>query len=291
MAEFDVAPDLVRSTPPKDVKGPEGDSQEQAPTAVARAIEHGRPDTLGASGVLHLQRAAGNAAMATLVQRSEDESPVHAAMSSSSGSPLSTAMRSKMEGSFGVDFSGVKVHTDSSANQAAQSVQAKAFTTGQDIFFNKGQNPDDEHTMAHELTHVIQQSQGPVAGTSNGQGVSVSDPSDAFEQQAERTAHAVTSGGPAAAPAGSVQASKLQRLEDADLQRLPLQRADAETEEDEPAQALALQRADAETEEDEPAQALALQRADAETEEDEPAQALALQRAEAEDDDLEAQEA
>ncbi|MFF8973832.1 DUF4157 domain-containing protein [Streptomyces sp. NPDC014995] len=46
----------------------------------------------------------------------------------------------------------------------------------------------DKHTMAHELTHVMQQRTGPVAGTDRGDGVQVSDPGDRVEQEAEANA-------------------------------------------------------------------------------------------------------
>jgi hypothetical protein len=66
-----------------------------------------------------------------------------------------------MEGAFGADFSGVKVHTDSKSHELNQSIQARAFTTGQDIFFRQGEyNPGSrpgQELLAHELTHVVQQ--------------------------------------------------------------------------------------------------------------------------------------
>ncbi|MBH8566970.1 DUF4157 domain-containing protein [Nostoc sp. CENA67] len=79
-----------------------------------------------------------------------------------SGQPLSAQIREPMEQAFGgVDFSGVKVHTDSQSDQLNQSIQAKAFTTGQDIFFRQREyNPGSrggQELIAHELTHVVQQ--------------------------------------------------------------------------------------------------------------------------------------
>jgi hypothetical protein len=61
----------------------------------------------------------------------------------------------------GADFSGVKVHTDTQSDQLNQSIQARAFTTKQDIFFRKGaydpSSPGGQELIAHELTHVMQQ--------------------------------------------------------------------------------------------------------------------------------------
>lgn len=83
-----------------------------------------------------------------------------------SGVPLADNIREPMEQAFGADFSGVKVHTDAQADQLNQSIQAKAFTTGQDVFFRQGEyNPGSrggQELIAHELTHVVQQSGGAV---------------------------------------------------------------------------------------------------------------------------------
>ncbi|NET61146.1 MAG: DUF4157 domain-containing protein [Symploca sp. SIO2E6] len=78
-----------------------------------------------------------------------------------SGQPLSENIRQPMEQAFGSDFSNVKVHTDTQSDQLNQSIQARAFTTGQDVFFKQGEyNPgskDGQELLAHELTHVVQQ--------------------------------------------------------------------------------------------------------------------------------------
>ncbi|BAY50002.1 hypothetical protein SAMD00079811_76310 (plasmid) [Scytonema sp. HK-05] len=83
-----------------------------------------------------------------------------------SGQSLADNIRQPMEQAFGADFSGVKVHTDAQSHQLNQSIQAKAFTTGQDVFFRQGEyNPGSrggQELIAHELTHVVQQSGGAV---------------------------------------------------------------------------------------------------------------------------------
>jgi hypothetical protein len=82
------------------------------------------------------------------------------------GQPLSDDIRQPMEQAFGTDFSSVKIHTDSQSDQLNQSVQARAFTTGQDIFFRQGeyapQSNGGKELLAHELTHVVQQNGGAV---------------------------------------------------------------------------------------------------------------------------------
>ena len=74
---------------------------------------------------------------------------------------LSEDVREPMEQAFGDDFSGVRVHNNSNADQLNCSLNARAFTTGPDIFFKQGEyNPgsrDGQELLAHELTHVVQQ--------------------------------------------------------------------------------------------------------------------------------------
>lgn len=80
----------------------------------------------------------------------------------SSGIPLPDTSRKFFEPRFGRDFSNVRIHNDSVAAKSAQSINALAYTTGNTIVFNQGQySPDSDSRkklMAHELTHVVQQS-------------------------------------------------------------------------------------------------------------------------------------
>ncbi len=77
------------------------------------------------------------------------------------GQPLSDNIRGQMEQSFGADFSGVRIHTGSQSDQLNKSIQARAFTTGQDIFLRSGEyaptSKQGQELLAHELTHVVQQ--------------------------------------------------------------------------------------------------------------------------------------
>ncbi|MDR0792149.1 MAG: DUF4157 domain-containing protein [Chitinophagaceae bacterium] len=79
-----------------------------------------------------------------------------------SGSKMDSRTRSFMEQGFGTDFSNVNIHTDESAANMNRDLSAYAFTVGNDIYFNKNQyNPsssDGKRLLAHELTHVMQQS-------------------------------------------------------------------------------------------------------------------------------------
>jgi hypothetical protein len=83
-------------------------------------------------------------------------------MQADSSQRLDGGTRGFMEGRFGRDFSQVRIHRGSNAAQAATAIDARAFTVGNDIFFNRGQyNPHSQsgrELLAHELTHTVQQS-------------------------------------------------------------------------------------------------------------------------------------
>ncbi|MBD0371725.1 MAG: DUF4157 domain-containing protein [Pyrinomonadaceae bacterium] len=82
----------------------------------------------------------------------------------SSGQPLDAATRSFFEPRFGHDFSQVRVHTGAKAAESAQAVNALAYTVGRDVVFAGGQYAphtfEGQKLLAHELSHVLQQSQG-----------------------------------------------------------------------------------------------------------------------------------
>lgn len=79
----------------------------------------------------------------------------------SGGSAMDNSERGFFESRFGADFGNVKLHTDSQAATAARDLNARAFTVGNDIFFGAGEHQPGSHAgrslMAHELTHVVQQ--------------------------------------------------------------------------------------------------------------------------------------
>ncbi len=102
--------------------------------------------------------------------KSEGSAPVNSAISSTiqssrgSGSTLDSNTQTFMGSRMGSDFSTVKIHNDSQSAQLNQSLNAKAFTVGNDIYFNQGQyqpqSPEGKRLLAHELTHVHQQGSG-----------------------------------------------------------------------------------------------------------------------------------
>ncbi|GAA5038445.1 hypothetical protein GCM10023317_93630 [Actinopolymorpha pittospori] len=112
----------------------------------------------------------------------------------SAGSRLPAPLQREMEARFsGEDFSDVAVHTGAAARRSAEAVGAEAYTTGTRHIVFRG--TIDKKTLAHELEHVRQQRAGAVAGTDDGSGLSISDPSDRFEGSAERKAEQVMRGG------------------------------------------------------------------------------------------------
>ncbi|MDX3485899.1 DUF4157 domain-containing protein [Streptomyces sp. ID05-18] len=240
---------------------------------VFRAAAAGRADVVGAAGMGLLQRTAGNGALGAMVQRArsgaaapaaeqaeqaehaehtgqtghtgqaeEQRSPVHDVVSSG-GSPLDTDTRTDMESRMGADFSDVRVHHDSAAHESAKDVGAHAYTVGNNVVFQRDAydpgSPQGRTTLAHELTHVIQQRNGPVEGTEAPGGIRVSDPSDRFEREAVANADRVLSdpapetapapaapvSAPAPAPATASAASAVQRAatEDEDEQPADVQ--------------------------------------------------------------------
>jgi len=111
------------------------------------------------------------------------------------GRSLPTELSARLGAAFGgVDFSGVRIHTDGAAAQASQAINAHAFTVGTDIYFNDGSfntaSSDGQHLLAHELTHVVQHLEGRLRpGSSGGDGeLDVSSPTDPHELEAESRA-------------------------------------------------------------------------------------------------------
>jgi hypothetical protein len=100
--------------------------------------------------MLGLQRAAGNLALTRLI---DDDY----------GQPLEPGVRTEMERLFSHDFGRVRVHHGNTAAEAASTLDAKAYTLGNDIVFGAGRyspvTSDGKRLLAHELTHVVQQNQ------------------------------------------------------------------------------------------------------------------------------------
>jgi hypothetical protein len=106
-----------------------------------------------------------SAIQAALASRSARPS-VHWALSGS-GRPLGARARAELEPRFGFDFAAVRVHADAAATQSARDLNAKAYTVGNHVVFDAGEfspdSPAGRRLLAHELTHVVQQSGGGAA--------------------------------------------------------------------------------------------------------------------------------
>jgi hypothetical protein len=133
-------------------------------TAVA---EHGDSDTgdeisidrktlsIHRSDVMQL---SGRGPPAGLIQASFEQ---HLSSTKGGGNVLPVPTRQFMESRFNADFSGVRIHTGTQAENLSQTIHAQAFTHGNDIYFNSGKyNPNSAAggtLLAHELTHTLQQ--------------------------------------------------------------------------------------------------------------------------------------
>ncbi len=142
------------------------------------------------SALLTLQRQAGNGAVQQMLKGLGAPSVAQRIQEASTGGqPMDVGARRRIEAGLGTDLGPVRVHTDSRADELSRSIGATAFTSGTNMFFRSGTydpgSNDGVRTLAHEATHVVQQATGPVAGVDSGDGVSISDPSDAFEQAAD----------------------------------------------------------------------------------------------------------
>lgn len=111
------------------------------------------------SVILQLKGNTGNTGHTTSEVTSDVEFRIQSLRGG--GQPLPKSERVFFEPRFGFDFSAVRIHTDGRAASLAQSLNARAFTVSNDIFFGYGSfHPDaasGKQLLAHELTHTIQQ--------------------------------------------------------------------------------------------------------------------------------------
>jgi len=176
------------------------DRLRQAEEGRARATaQRPAPSSSRARIVLPLQHTLGNRAVQRMLHASAEGltagADVEAAISRTrgSGATMNPARQAELEQAFGADFSGVRIHTDGDADALSQSLSAVAFTTGRDIYFRQGaydpEGPAGRRLLAHELTHVVQQSgsapQGPLT---------IGPVDDVFEREAEQAAASLAAG-------------------------------------------------------------------------------------------------
>jgi hypothetical protein len=107
------------------------------------------------------------------------------------GRGLDPGVRSRMAPGLDDDLDDVRVHDGPDADALARSVQARAFAVRRDLFFAEGEHrpgtTSGDRLLAHELTHVVQQRGAPADGP-----LTVSEPGDASEREADRAADELT---------------------------------------------------------------------------------------------------
>lgn len=148
-----------------------GDAYEQEADRIADRVMVTPASHAVSSALPHIQRLPGRQ-----TRQTTDAAPASVVQPHTGpGRPLEPVLRQEMEQRFGHDFSQVRVHTDSAAERSAKDVNANAYTVGHDIVFGAGGfafgTQEGRRLIAHELTHVVQQSGsvGMSSGRRNGQ--------------------------------------------------------------------------------------------------------------------------
>lgn len=150
----------LRNGAPSDEANADGHDIEPAPANVSRVARSAHPRPVAPAPISRIMRSA-NASVASGATGGELEPEIESRIqrSSGGGEGLDAATRGQFESAMGADFGNVKVHKDSSL---APEIGAHAFTHGNDVHFAPGAfDPDTtggQHLIAHELTHVVQQS-------------------------------------------------------------------------------------------------------------------------------------
>lgn len=105
----------------------------------------------------------------TAPQRSGAGDPVGNALARPPpGQALQRSLRKQLEGSYSADLRGVRVHTGPEAESAAAHINARAFTSGHNVWLGAGESPADTRLMAHEVAHVVQQGAAPRTNSATG---------------------------------------------------------------------------------------------------------------------------
>ena len=133
-----------------------GDIYEQEADRIADQVTATPANTAISGASAHIQRFSGQSnRQVDVVPASVDR------VLTSPGRPLDPLLQQEMEQRFGHDFSHVRVHSGSAAEQSARDVNAHAYTVGQDMVFGTGRFSPGTHEgrrlIAHELTHTVQQ--------------------------------------------------------------------------------------------------------------------------------------
>jgi hypothetical protein len=138
---------------------------------------------LSSVGSMLFKRRAGSG------EGSTEQDPEQIRGQLGSGQALDSSVQRRMKSAFGVDFAGVRVHTDARARELTEGLQARAFTVGNDIAFGAEEyqpgTPVGDALLAHELAHVVQQGGDSGAGAAQHKGASAY---GSLEEDADRSA-------------------------------------------------------------------------------------------------------
>ena len=184
------------------------------PVNAAQMLE--APETLRTEDVLAAQQQVGNQVVQRALDKGARRKPVtddqghltpelagKIKAKRGGGSPLPDDVQMDVAKKFKRNFSNVRLHTDETADSLSRTINARAFTIGNDIFFKKGvfapETSAGRETLIHELTHVVQQ-----GGKGGGGKLKLGAPDTAQEKEADRIGkkHATAV---SAAPTGAVQ--------------------------------------------------------------------------------------
>jgi hypothetical protein len=173
-------------TPPNDQYEDEADRvagqvmRQISSPAVQRALDASEPDKYEdeadrVAGQVMRKDVSAAAPAAGIAVPSGVEAAIEGARGG--GQPLPEETRATMESALGADFGGVRVHSDRESGALNEALSARAFTTGQDIFFKQGEyapgSAEGQRLLAHELTHVVQQRQSRVKPALQSKGVPI----------------------------------------------------------------------------------------------------------------------
>jgi hypothetical protein len=137
--------------------GASNDSLEQEADRVANQVLAVPPHSAVSGAPLRIQSYMGQATEGSETAPASVDQTL-----AGPGRPLEPALREDMEQRFGHDFSRVRVHTGGAAGRSARYVNANAYTVGHNVVFGVGRFApgiqEGRRLIAHELTHVVQQS-------------------------------------------------------------------------------------------------------------------------------------
>lgn len=124
-------------------------------------LESGKPaDTSGDGDVSALRRDAGPKAAVGRMGGTAPSDVTALVTNPGPGRPLPSGLRARVEPHFQRDFSDVRLHDRPADQDAAARIGARAFTHRNSIWLGRGESPTNTRLMAHELTHVVQQTDG-----------------------------------------------------------------------------------------------------------------------------------